>query len=128
MVLSVSIGDVIAICQLITTIAVTLSECREQPKDYEELIMELDTLYRLFEDVKKLYTPPLSVSMMKAYEPVQKQMKMCENVMNEFLTKNSPPKKWYRKLCWVFLASSRAASLRRKLAIHRQTLGILLSQ
>jgi hypothetical protein len=128
MVLSISIGDVISVCQLITIIAISLSECREQPQDYEELVMELDTLYWLFEDVKKLYTPFFSDSMMKAYEPIRRQIKTCENDMNEFVEKISPPNKWYRKVWWGFLASSRAASLRRKLAIHRQTLVILLGQ
>jgi hypothetical protein len=126
------LGDVFEACKLVSKITRLLLEHRKKLEDYEELLGELRFMDRLLRNIKRVYgstaaTLPSSDDDI-TFELIDQEVAACEHVMSNFLEKNKAPTTWWRKAKWMFLASSRAASLRRKLAVHRQNLDLLLIQ
>lgn len=107
-----------------------LLQSQEKLEDYDELLGELRALDRVLQNIKRLYgsTAVISSSDKNTFELIEQEIAACEHAMAHFLEKNGPPTTWWKKVHWMFLASSRAATLRRKLAIHRQNLNLLLIQ
>jgi hypothetical protein len=129
---SSSLGDVFEACKLVSKITRLLLERREKLEDYEELLGELRVMDRALQNIKRLYgstaDTPQSERDDITFELIDQEVAACEHVMAHFLEKNKAPTTWWRKAQWMFLASSRAASLRRKLAVHRQHLDLFLAQ
>lgn len=122
-----SIGDIIAVVTLIAQVIGTLANSGQQLEEYKGLLSELRELTKLFEKVEQVGKSSLSPDALAIYLAITEHVMQSKTAIEYFQKNRLPPKKWYKRLIWSFLAGGRADSLRRKLYTHRMAIDTYLN-
>ena len=124
-----SLGDLIAMGQIVINIGQVLYRAKEQSRDYQELMRELGSCHQLFTSVIAVDEEPKSEEARRRHREVLAAAAACQKDMVDFLARRPPrgASAW-NKITWVVIGPKEAVKLRERLSSHRQTLAILLNR
>lgn len=136
MAVSISVGDFIAIAQLISGIVSTLKRSASAPTEYQELVRELSELQKALHEIEHL---EVHASHQPAANAIKCAALNCQTVLEEFnskLSKYEGPfshdnasarfKAVGKKLRWEFRMTDEVTKLRVYIAAHVGSLNMRL--
>ncbi|PVG01357.1 hypothetical protein CPB86DRAFT_99513 [Serendipita vermifera] len=122
-----SVGDFIALGDLIVRLGVALYRPGECTKDYQELLRELEQTTQILDKVKICKGQKMTLMAENCLKIVQIQVDSITRVIKEFLDKREQNSKGvWNKIIWVTNGSNEMADLRRTLSAHREMLSVCL--
>lgn len=125
-----SLGDFIALGELIVKLGIALYKPGEATRDYEELRDELNLILQILGHINVCKGQELSTEAAQVLCLVNLQVKECQNIIQIFLNKiPSAPgaKRNIRKtLKWTVTGPRKVADVREKLSRQKDILNMLL--
>lgn len=122
-----SLGDFLALGELIVKLGVALYKPGEATKDYEDLRRELELLCRALGKIEVCKGQRRSMIADGCLKAVQDQAAACEKIIRDFLdNRKEPTRSVWSKISWSVKGPNEAAELRQRLSAHRETMSLLL--
>lgn len=122
-----SLGDFLALGELIVRLGIALYKPGEATKDYEELKQELELLCQALGKIEICKGQKRSAIADGCLKAVQAQATACEKIIQDFLEKRKEPNtSLWNRICWTAKGPNEAADLRQRLSAHRETMSLLL--
>jgi hypothetical protein len=122
-----SLGDFIALGDLVVKIGVALYKPGECTKDFEDLQRELEQYSQILSKMEVLEGQKRTPKAENCLKMIQTQVDRTRQAMKEFLDKERQTSGGvWDKVMWVTNGPSEMAELRRTLSAHREMLSYLL--
>lgn len=122
-----SVGDFLALGDLIVKLGIALYRSGESPKEYEELRRELELLCHVLGKITICKGQQMSEPAALLLKAMQMQVAECQKVIQDFLASRSPSNEGtWNKITWAVRGTNEAAEIRQKINTHREMLSLLL--
>jgi hypothetical protein len=122
-----SLGDFIALGDLIAKIGVALYRPGECTKDYQDLLRELENFSKVLSKIAICKGQRMTLMAQGCFKVVQIEVDRAAQVIKEFLDKRQQRSSGiWNRITWTTNGPNKMAELRRTLSEHRGTLSILL--
>jgi hypothetical protein len=122
-----SLGDFIAMGDLIVKIGIALYRPGECTRDYQDLLRELEQLAQILSKIEICKGQRMTALAERCLKAVQAQADLTTQVVKEFLNKRESSKNgMWNKVTWVTNGPNEMAELKRTLSAHREMLSFLL--
>lgn len=122
-----SLGDFLALGDLIIKLGVALYKPGECAKDYEELMRELELLCHILMKINISKEQRISETARFYLRQIQVEIAGCQGVIRGFLDKKSSGNNWvWKNIKWAAQGPSEAEEIRRQLSTRRDRLNLLL--
>lgn len=132
------VGDFIAVWKLILDIYNVLKESRGASDEYQSLMLQLNSLYKVFGRCR-LMVSSKQFSDVATCNAISEEIRICEDLMTKFLVvsekyrdslmqggSRNKVKDMWKKMSWGLFRGEDVAELRKSLAIHTDCIMMLI--
>jgi hypothetical protein len=122
-----SLGDFVAMGDLIVKIGVALYRPGECVKDYQGLLRELQQFSQILSKIEICRAQRMTPIAQKCFDAIQAQADSTTKVIREFLDREEKQRDGiWNKLLWATNGPSEIAELKGILSVHREWLSLLM--